>query len=86
MAERVEAAANSQERLVLSQGGRELVSLGRKGMVVCCVLFAALTSVSGLRHLNLALNGSRGERLMRELAVCGAERQECRDRVTVEHE
>lgn len=65
----------AQDRLILSQGGREIVSLGRKA--VCGIMIAVTMGL-----LALSSKPARTERSMRVLAACGAEQQECRDRVT----
>jgi hypothetical protein len=82
MAESAESVSGALGRLVLSQNGREILSLGRKGVVVCGVLLAATMVTSTPRHLVQ----TRWARLERTLAVCGAERQECRDRETAQQE
>lgn len=82
MAESTESVSGARGRLVLSQNGREILSLGRKGVFVCGVLMAAIMGLSTLRHLGQ----TRWARWERTLTVCGAERQECRDRVTAQQE
>lgn len=68
----------AQERLILSQGGREIVSLGRKDVAVFGLMIAVTMVLSVLGS-----KPARTERSIRALAACGAERQECRDRVTL---
>lgn len=71
-----------QQRLALSYGGREVFSLGRKGIVIAVALFAGAQLLGGLH--SLARPRTAGELALRELVACGAEQQVCRERLSIQ--